>query len=67
VSAPYVPPEYVLTWKSPRWHSHDATEIQEHAEKCIAAAVKEMVEAGWTEDSVKVIGVSPPPSHQRAI
>ncbi|KAJ7289235.1 glycerol kinase [Mycena rebaudengoi] len=50
--------EFPQYYPHPGWHSHDATEIQEHAEKCIAAAVKEMVEAGWTEDSVKVIGIT---------
>ncbi|KAJ7631315.1 glycerol kinase [Mycena polygramma] len=54
----YPHPGLALTARSPRWHDHNATEIQEHADKCIEAAVGEMVKAGWAADSIKVIGIT---------
>ncbi|KAJ7894368.1 glycerol kinase [Mycena leptocephala] len=50
--------EFPQYYPHPGWHDHDANEIQEHADKCIEAAVKEMVAAGWAADSVKVIGIT---------
>ncbi|KAJ7110284.1 glycerol kinase [Mycena crocata] len=50
--------EFPQYYPHPGWHDHDATEIQEHAERCIAAAVEDMVAAGWAADSVKVIGIT---------
>ncbi|KAJ6620670.1 glycerol kinase [Mycena sp. CBHHK59/15] len=50
--------EFPQYYPHPGWHDHDATEIQEHADKSIAEAVKEMVAAGWAADSIKVIGIT---------
>jgi len=43
----------------PRWHDHDADEIQQHADLCIAEAIKNLESAGWAQESVKVIGTFP--------
>jgi glycerol kinase len=53
----YFFPKYRLSCSS-RWHDHDAEEIQEVADKCIAEACKELEKAGWAKESVKVIGTS---------
>ncbi|KAF7331359.1 Glycerol kinase [Mycena kentingensis (nom. inval.)] len=50
--------EFPQYYDHPGWHSHDASEIQEHADKCVEAAVKKMVDAGWAADSIKVIGIT---------
>ncbi|KAJ7210447.1 glycerol kinase [Mycena pura] len=50
--------EFPQYYPHPGWHDHDATEIQVHAEQCIEGAMKELVAAGWTADSVKVIGIT---------
>jgi hypothetical protein len=42
-----------------RWHEHDADEIQQHSDQCVEEAIKKVEEAGWTKDSIKVIGTSP--------
>jgi glycerol kinase len=38
------------------WHDHDAEEIQETADACIANATKELEKDGWAKESIKVIG-----------
>jgi hypothetical protein len=38
------------------WHEHDADEIQQVSELCIAEASKNLEKAGWAKESVKVIG-----------
>ncbi|THU80109.1 glycerol kinase [Dendrothele bispora CBS 962.96] len=50
--------EFPQYYPHPGWHDHDASEIQEHAERCIGEAIKELEAAGWTKDSVKVIGIT---------
>ena len=41
------------------WHEHDADEIQQVSELCIAEASKNLEKAGWAKESIKVIGVFP--------
>jgi hypothetical protein len=43
----------------PRWHEHDADEIQQHADLCVEEAIKGLEAAGWAKNSVKVIGTPP--------
>ncbi|KAG6890080.1 hypothetical protein C0995_012029 [Termitomyces sp. Mi166 len=50
--------EFPQYYPNPGWHEHDADEIMDHANRCIASAIKDMVSAGWAQDSVKVIGVT---------
>ncbi|KAK7021902.1 Glycerol kinase [Paramarasmius palmivorus] len=50
--------EFPQYYPQPGWHEHDAAEIQQHAEKCIENAVKELETAGWAKESVKVIGIT---------
>ncbi|KAJ8082050.1 Glycerol kinase [Marasmius tenuissimus] len=50
--------EFPQYFPQPGWHDHDAREIQDHAEKCIEEAVKALENAGYTKDSVKVIGIT---------
>lgn len=40
-----------------RWHEHDATEIQDHADRCIDEATKALEEAGWAKESIKAVGM----------
>ncbi|KDR80607.1 hypothetical protein GALMADRAFT_222202 [Galerina marginata CBS 339.88] len=40
------------------WHEHDADEIQEHADKCIEEAIKNLESEGWAKESVKAIGIT---------
>ena len=39
-----------------RWHEHDAEEIMDVCNTCIDEACKDLESAGWSKDSVKVIG-----------
>jgi hypothetical protein len=41
------------------WHEHDADEIQQVAESCIAEASKNLEKKGWAAESIKVIGALP--------
>lgn len=50
--------EFPQYYPQPGWHEHDADEIQEHSNKCIEEAAKRVEEAGWSKDSIKVIGVT---------
>ncbi|KAF5383719.1 hypothetical protein D9615_003580 [Tricholomella constricta] len=50
--------EFPQYYPNPGWHEHDAVEIMEHADLCIADAIKDMGAAGWATNSVKVIGVT---------
>lgn len=38
------------------WHEQDADEIMESCDICITEACKNLEAAGWSKDSVKVIG-----------
>lgn len=40
------------------WHEQDADEIMESCDICITEACKNLEAAGWSKDSVKVIGQS---------
>ena len=40
-----------------RWHGHDPVEIQEHADRCMEETIKHLESAGWSKDSVKIIGI----------
>ncbi|KAI0272316.1 glycerol kinase [Gloeopeniophorella convolvens] len=50
--------EFPQYYPQPGWHEHDATEIQDMCDKVIDQAVANLEEAGFTRDSVKVIGVT---------
>ncbi|KAK7467411.1 Glycerol kinase [Stygiomarasmius scandens] len=50
--------EFPQYYPHPGWHDHDAKEIQEHAERCMGEAIKELEAAGWAKESVKVIGIT---------
>ncbi|KAI3614227.1 glycerol kinase [Moniliophthora roreri] len=50
--------EFPQYYPQPGWHDHDPAEIQQHAEKCIDNAVKELEVSGWAKESVKVIGIT---------
>ncbi|KAG6821471.1 hypothetical protein H0H93_010195 [Arthromyces matolae] len=50
--------EFPQYYPNPGWHEHDAEEIMDHANRCIATAIQNMVGEGWAQDSVKVIGVT---------
>ncbi|TFL01957.1 glycerol kinase [Pterulicium gracile] len=50
--------EFPQYYPQPGWHDHDPAEIQSHCDKVIDAAVKQLEEAGWAKESVKVIGVT---------
>jgi glycerol kinase len=41
-----------------RWHEHDPEELQASCEQCIDDAVVKLEEAGWTRDSIRVIGIT---------
>lgn len=41
------------------WHEHDPDEIMETCEACIEGACNDLETAGWSKDSVKVIGLFP--------
>lgn len=41
-----------------RWHEHDADELQKVAQDVIEGAVAELKKAGYSKDSVKVIGIT---------
>jgi glycerol kinase len=40
------------------WHEHDPEELQASCEQCIDDAVVKLEEAGWTRDSIRVIGIT---------
>ena len=46
----------LISFHHPRWHDHDANEIQQHADLCVEEAMKSLEAAGWAKNSVKVIG-----------
>ncbi|KIK61293.1 hypothetical protein GYMLUDRAFT_58857 [Collybiopsis luxurians FD-317 M1] len=50
--------EFPQYYPNPGWHEHDAEEIQQTADTCIQNAMKELEKAGWTKQSVKVIGIT---------
>ncbi|KAI0060680.1 glycerol kinase [Artomyces pyxidatus] len=50
--------EFPQYYPQPGWHEHDATEMQAMCEKVIDEAVADLEKAGWSRDSVKVIGVT---------
>ncbi|EGN96724.1 hypothetical protein SERLA73DRAFT_93282 [Serpula lacrymans var. lacrymans S7.3] len=50
--------EFPQYYPNPGWHEHDAEEIQQVSELCIARACSNLEEGGWTKESVKVIGIT---------
>ncbi|KAH6916040.1 glycerol kinase [Coprinopsis sp. MPI-PUGE-AT-0042] len=50
--------EFPQYYPHPGWHEHDATEIQETSDLCIEEAVKQLEENGWSNESIKVIGIT---------
>jgi len=40
------------------WHEHDADEIQQVSELCIAEASRKLEKTGWAKESIKIIGAS---------
>ncbi|TEB36729.1 glycerol kinase [Coprinellus micaceus] len=50
--------EFPQYYPQPGWHEHDADEIQQHSDQCVEEAIKKVEEAGWTKDSIKVIGIT---------
>ncbi|TFK74961.1 glycerol kinase [Pluteus cervinus] len=50
--------EFPQYYAHPGWHGHEADEIQQHSDKCIEEAIKELESAGWAKESVKVVGIT---------
>ncbi|KAH7922318.1 glycerol kinase [Leucogyrophana mollusca] len=50
--------EFPQYYPNPGWHEHDAKEIQQVSEECIAEACKNLEQQGWEKSSVKVIGIT---------
>ncbi|ETW78783.1 hypothetical protein HETIRDRAFT_459941 [Heterobasidion irregulare TC 32-1] len=50
--------EFSQHYPNPGWHEHDAAEMQAVCETCIDEAVNDLEKAGWSRESVKVIGVT---------
>ncbi|KII87480.1 hypothetical protein PLICRDRAFT_43122 [Plicaturopsis crispa FD-325 SS-3] len=50
--------EFPQYYPHPGWHEHDADEILKYSETCIEEATNALEKAGYTKDSVKVIGIT---------
>ncbi|KAH9026525.1 glycerol kinase [Lactarius pseudohatsudake] len=50
--------EFPQYYPEPGWHEHDVNELQETCDRVIEQAVAKLEEAGYTRNSVKVIGVT---------
>ncbi|THG93213.1 hypothetical protein EW145_g8437, partial [Phellinidium pouzarii] len=50
--------EFSQYYPLPGWHEHDPLEIQSVAEQCIAKACEQLEKNGWSQSSVKVIGIT---------
>ncbi|THH14755.1 hypothetical protein EW146_g5618 [Bondarzewia mesenterica] len=50
--------EFPQYYPHPGWHEQDPEELQAMCETCIDEAVKNLEKAGWSRDSVKVIGIT---------
>lgn len=50
--------EYPQYYPEPGWHEQDADEIMASCDVCITEACKALEAAGWSKDSVKVIGIT---------
>ncbi|KAF7977591.1 hypothetical protein HWV62_3188 [Athelia sp. TMB] len=50
--------EFPQYYPEPGWHEHDADEIQQVSEQCIAGATKDLENKGWSKESVKIIGIT---------
>ncbi|GJJ11431.1 hypothetical protein Clacol_005664 [Clathrus columnatus] len=50
--------EFTQYYENPGWHSHDAAEIQQVADKCIDETVKQLEADGWDRSSIKAIGIT---------
>ncbi|KAH9052574.1 glycerol kinase [Lactarius vividus] len=50
--------EFPQYYPEPGWHEHDVNELQEACDRVIEQAVAKLEEAGYTRNSVKVIGVT---------
>lgn len=50
--------EFPQYYPAPGWHEHDANEIQQVSNECIAEACRKLEEAQWAKESIRVIGVT---------
>ncbi|KAG6332038.1 hypothetical protein ID866_7049 [Astraeus odoratus] len=50
--------EFPQYYPAPGWHEQDADEIQDVSNQCIAEACRELERAGWSKESIKVIGIT---------
>ncbi|KIY68901.1 glycerol kinase [Cylindrobasidium torrendii FP15055 ss-10] len=50
--------EFPQYYPEPGWHDHDPLEILSHAHRCIDETTSLLEAAGWTSDSVRVIGIT---------
>ncbi|KAL4065992.1 hypothetical protein V8B97DRAFT_1865112 [Scleroderma yunnanense] len=50
--------EFPQYYPAPGWHEHDADEIQQVSNECIAEACRELENSGWAKESVRVIGIT---------
>ncbi|KZV66311.1 glycerol kinase [Peniophora sp. CONT] len=50
--------EFPQYYPHPGWHEHDPEELQAICEDCIEKASEKLEQAGWSRDSVKVIGIT---------
>ncbi|KIJ59231.1 hypothetical protein HYDPIDRAFT_177899 [Hydnomerulius pinastri MD-312] len=50
--------EFPQYYPNPGWHEHDAEEIQQVSNECIAVACDNLEKSGWAKESVKVIGIT---------
>ncbi|CCM00757.1 uncharacterized protein FIBRA_02797 [Fibroporia radiculosa] len=50
--------EYPQYYPEPGWHEQDADEIMDSCDVCITEACKALETAGWSKDSIKVIGIT---------
>ncbi|KAI0734034.1 glycerol kinase [Fomitopsis betulina] len=50
--------EYPQYYPEPGWHEQEADEIMDSCDVCITEASKKLEAAGWSKNSVKVIGIT---------
>jgi glycerol kinase len=50
--------EFTQHYPHPGWHGHNAVEIIQVAEECIAGAVSKLEGKGWSGKSIKTIGIT---------
>ncbi|KIM53431.1 hypothetical protein SCLCIDRAFT_1222829 [Scleroderma citrinum Foug A] len=50
--------EFSQHYPAPGWHEHDANEIQQISNECIARACDALERSQWAKESIKVIGIT---------